>query len=250
MRHKRRKKEKKPIRIPESFLHLLAGELCIILLNLVCYEDWIWMIPLQGFMVPFMIVSGKYSRKKRKRIYQMGFKELLVSLMTSMQAGYSFENSCVVAYEELSGLYGENHLMVMEVKKIVQGIELHIPTDELFMRFARTTGVNDAYQLAVLLSISNKVGTNLVVILREAMESMQDKMATTEEIDVLLSGKIFEKNIMLLMPFGILLYMQLTNPGYLDFFYTSLAGHLLMTVILFVVLFCFFWTEKIMNIEP
>lgn len=85
--------------------------------------------------------------------------------------------------------------------------------------------------------------------LRRQMFYLKYKMDTEEEIRVLLSGKLFEKNIMLSMPFFILLYLRLANPEYVECFYNTILGHLVMSGMIGITVFCFFWSEKIMNIR-
>lgn len=70
-----------------------------------------------------------------------------------------------------------------------------------------------------------------------------------KELQVSMSGRIFEKNIMLCMPLGVLLYLRLANPGYVDSLYRIPAGNLLMTGVIAGMILCFFWTEKIMAVE-
>ena len=97
--------------------------------------------------------------------------------------------------------------------------------------------------------IAKSTGGNVVDILKNSMEHLQNKMEVSEELQVSLSGRIFEKNIMLLMPFGVLLYLRLANPGYVDSLYRLSAGNLLMSIVIAGTVLCFFWTEKIMNVE-
>ena len=81
------------------------------------------------------------------------------------------------------------------------------------------------------------------------MQHLKYKMDTEEEIRVLLSGKLFEKNIMLSMPFFILVYLRLANPEYVACFYKSVAGHLIMSAMIGITAACFFWSDKIMDIQ-
>ena len=74
-------------------------------------------------------------------------------------------------------------------------------------------------------------------------------MAAEDEIYVMLSGRILEKNIMLFMPFIILFYLRLTNPGYLDWYYRSSLGHGVMSVMIIGCMVCYYWAERIMDIE-
>ncbi len=100
-----------------------------------------------------------------------------------------------------------------------------------------------------MIEIVRSTGGNMVEILKRTMQHLKYKMDTEEEIRVLLSGKLFEKNIMLSMPFFILLYLRLANPKYVECFYNTILGHLVMSGMIGITVFCFFWSEKIMNIR-
>ena len=171
-------------------------------------------------------------------------------MMTSLQAGYSFNNSCRIALKELEELYqDQNNPMLRQMRRIIQGLDLHITLEQLFMEFAESTGLEEAKQFAVVIEIVRSTGGNMVEILKRTMQHLKYKMDTEEEIRVLLSGKLFEKNIMLSMPFFILLYLRLANPEYVECFYNTILGHLVMSGMIGITVFCFFWSEKIMNIR-
>lgn len=181
---------------------------------------------------------------------EKGFQNLLQSMMTSLQAGYSLNNSCRIALKELEELYqDQNNPMLRQMRRIIQGLDLHITLEQLFMEFAESTGLEEAKQFAVVIEIVRSTGGNMVEILKRTMQHLKYKMDTEEEIRVLLSGKLFEKNIMLSMPFFILLYLRLANPKYVECFYNTILGHLVMSGMIGITVFCFFWSEKIMNIR-
>lgn len=184
------------------------------------------------------------------RVHEKGFQNLLQSMMTSLQAGYSLNNSCRIALKELEELYqDQNNPMLRQMRRIIQGLDLHITLEQLFMEFAESTGLEEAKQFAVVIEIVRSTGGNMVEILKRTMQHLKYKMDTEEEIRVLLSGKLFEKNIMLSMPFFILLYLRLANPEYVECFYNTILGHLVMSGMIGITVFCFFWSEKIMNIR-
>lgn len=139
--------------------------------------------------------------------------------------------------------------MLRQMRRIIQGLDLHITLEQLFMEFAESTGLEEAKQFAVVIEIVRSTGGNMVEILKRTMQHLKYKMDTEEEIRVLLSGKLFEKNIMLSMPFFILLYLRLANPKYVECFYNTILGHLVMSGMIGITVFCFFWSEKIMNIR-
>lgn len=229
---------------------ILAGEGIIALLALVGYDNLLWMLPLQILLLPVHKVLKDRRAQRRKQQHIQGFREVLQSLMTSLQAGYSLENACRVCLREISGLYrSEHHPTVRQLQRIVRGLELHRTVEQVFMEYAQESQAEEIYEFAVVLHIAKSTGGNVVDILKNSMEHLQNKMEVAEELQVSLSGCIFEKNIMLLMPLGVLLYLRAANPGYVASLYTIPAGKLLMTAVIAGTVFCFFWTEKIMDIR-
>ena len=200
----------------ENVIFFLAGELGLLLLNILCYGDMYWMILEQVLMVPCFKILKERKKKKEQQLYQKGFQDLLQSLLTSLQTGYS---------------------------------DLHIALEQLFMDFADSTNLEEARQFAVVIEIVQSTGGNVVEILKRTMQHLKYKMDTEEEIRVLLSGKLFEKNIMLSMPFFILVYLRLANPEYVACFYKSAVGHLVMSAMIGITVACFFWSDKIMDIQ-
>lgn len=236
--------------LKENALLFLMGEAGLLLLNILCYGDIRWMALEQVLMIPWFRIVKERKRKREQQLYQKGFQDLLQSLMTSLQAGYSLDNSCRIAMRELEKLYQDSkNPMLKQMRRIVQGIDLHIALEQLFMDFADGTDLEEARQFAVVIEIVRSTGGNIVEILKRTMQHLKYKMDTEEEIRVLLSGKLFEKNIMLSMPFLILLYLRLANPEYVACFYNSVMGHLVMSVMIGITVFCFFWSERIMDIS-
>ena len=212
-----------------SFLIVEAG---LILLNILCYGDIRWLLLEQILLFPCFNVLKRKKREKEKHLYEKGFQNLLQSL------------------KELEELYqDQNNPMLRQMRRIIQGLDLHITLEQLFMEFAESTGLEEAKQFAVVIEIVRSTGGNMVEILKRTMQHLKYKMDTEEEIRVLLSGKLFEKNIMLSMPFFILLYLRLANPKYVECFYNTILGHLVMSGMIGITVFCFFWSEKIMNIR-
>ncbi|MCD8019305.1 MAG: hypothetical protein LUF92_06885 [Clostridiales bacterium] len=246
----RRARRLKTIYWRQVLLSVLISEGVILALALLCYNNLRWVIPLQILVVPIYRILDGRERNQKKKQYLYGFREVLQSLITSLQAGYSLENSSRLSLEEMMGLYpsGKNPT-VEQMRKIVRGIELHCSVEQLYMQYAQETQVEEIYEFAVVLNIVRNTGGNVVEILKNTMEHLQSKMDAAEELEVSLSGRIYEKNIMLLMPFGILLYLRLTNPVYISALYSSIGGNIMMTAVIGIVLVCFFWTEKIMTIH-
>ena len=232
----------------ENIIYIVSGEILIFLIWIVCYRDLVWFAILQPLLILTLRYQRIYMKKRRLEKCKRGFLNLLQSLMTSLQAGYTLENACIATYKELEKLYqGQKHPILDSFSKVIAGIKLQIPIEKLFAEFAKDTGVEEIYEFSVVMQIAADTGGNVVEIIRNAMMQLQTKLETEQEIKVMLSGKIYEKNIMLAMPFMILLYLSMVNPDYISIFYQTLGGHALMTGLLIIIMLCFIWTEKIMQ---
>ena len=235
-------------RVKELVREWMPGEILICLLAVIWYDNAYAVLFLQLLLIPYGMFAGDRRRKLRKKQVEKGFYDFLQSFILSLQAGYSLENACLAGYRELRGTYGEKDAFVDQLRQVAQGIEVHIPVEELFHEMAQSTGNEDIHQFAVILEILKTMGGNSVEVMKNSVVRIRKKMETAEEIRTLLSGKIYEKNLMLLMPFFMVLYLRITNPSYLDTLYHTLAGQVVMTVSLAGILVCFFWGERIMRI--
>ncbi len=233
-----------------EILFMIPAEGFLLVLAWLCYDDLRWLFPLQILLIPLHRSANVWRRRRWKQRHIEGFGEMLQSLMTSLQAGYSLENACRICFRELSSLYhGGSHPVLASLEKMVRGIELHNSAEQMFREYAKETQVEEIREFAAVLQIAANTGGNLVDVLKNAMIHLQNRMNAAEELRVSLSGRIFEKNIMLFMPLGVLLYLRLANPEYTASLYELPLGNVLMTGILAGIVLCFFWTERIMDIE-
>ena len=230
--------------VPEWIL----GELGICLLSYLWYDSRYWFPILQILLIPYGYYLKSRRMKIRRRQYERGFYEFLQSMLPSLQAGYSLENASIAAYRELREMNGERHAFVEQLALVVRGIEVHVPVEDLFHEMASATESEDIRQFAVILEILKNMGGNSVEVLKNSMIRIQKKMETGEEIRTLLSGKIYEKNLMLLMPFFLMVYLRISNGSYLDLLYHTIPGQMVMTAALAGVIACFYWSEHIMGV--
>ena len=218
------------------------------LLAWLCYRDLRFLIPLQVLLIPWFLEAEKWLGKRRRKQYLDGFREMLRSLTTSMQAGFSLENACKRAGLELRDYYGqESHPILSCLDAICRGIDLNIRVEELFFDFARETEMEDIYEFTAVVEIARDTGGNMVDILKNTSDHLQARMEAEEEIRVCLSGIQFEKNIMLLMPMIMLVYLNITGSTYTEPLYSTIPGRFVMSLLLIILLLTYYWTENIMK---
>ncbi len=205
--------------------------------------------------LPFMIIVGAFyvkthqqkTIKKSREELLIQFKECILSVSSSLQAGYALENAFMESREAIQLLFGQESMMYRELEWIRRGFMINISLEELLMDFAKRSNCEEIEQFSKILSIAKKSGGNITEIINFSADLICHKVDTKQEIQTLLSGRFMEQTIMRIMPFGILLYISFSNPGYFDSLYHNLQGICIMSVCLLIYLLAYFLGDKILE---
>ncbi len=204
-------------------------------------------------LIPFAVVdyrAMKLQKKERQKSQLMQqFKSLIESLSTSLSAGYSLEKSLEESNKDLLLIYSENAVIFQELEVISAGLRMNIPVEQLLLNFGNRSGMDDIRNFASVVAVAKRSGGNLVHIIQKTVSRIADKMAVEEEIETMIAAKKYEEKIMMIMPYGMILYLRLTNEGYFDVLYHNMIGMCLMTVFLIVLYIADIWAKKIMEIR-
>ena len=187
-------------------------------------------------------------RKYKERI-NSEFKDALAAIASSLRAGLSAENALSESYREMQVVYGADAPITRELQIMVNQITLGIPMENIFDEFAQRTKVDDIETFSSVFKIAKRTGGDMVEIIHRTAEDIAAKIDTKNEIQVLISSKKLEQNIMSLMPLLIILYIELTSGGMLAPLYGNLKGVVIMSICLISYVFAYFLSRKIMDIE-
>ena len=106
--------------------------------------------------------------------------------------------------------------------------------------------INDFVNVYV---ICRSMGGDLERIITHTTEILTDKMAIDREIRALTAQKKVEGRIISLMPFLMLLMMNLFSYSYVEPLYTTAAGRILMTAALAATVWGIYLMEKISDVQ-
>ena len=208
----------------------------------------IWaVIPLTIVGVLFfrMETARKVERVKEELVLQ--FKECILSVVTSLKAGYAVENAFVESRNDMKLLYGEKSIIYTELEYLRRGLVINITLEELLTDLAMRSGSEDIMQFAQVFVIAKKSGGRLPDIIETTALAIGRRIDAMQEIKTMLSGRQMEQNIMKVMPFGILLYVGMSYPGYFEALYHNLQGIAIMTVCLVIYLAAFVMGDHILQ---
>lgn len=231
----------------ECILTLMQAMSAVLLLVYFFYRSLWAAVPLIAVGVAYfrMLKGQKTENCKRELVAQ--FKECMLSVSTSLKAGYAVENAFLESRSDMKMLYGEQSLIYQELELIRRGLVINITLEELLTDLAERSECDEIIQFAQVFSIAKRSGGNLSEIIYTSTELIGQRIDARQEIQTLLGGRRMEQNVMKCMPFGILFYINVTYPGYFDSLYHNWQGVAIMTGCLMLYLGAFVLGDKIMQ---
>lgn len=192
----------------------------------------------------------KRSELKRKRLEELRiqFKDAILSAASSLNAGYSVELAFSEALKDVNRIYGQDSMMSEELRLILHKTRVNQTFEEALLNFALRSGLDDARSFAEVFLVARASGGELMKTIAGTAEIIGEKIRVKEEILTSTASRRLEQRIMSVVPIGIVLYLELTSPGFFDVLYTSMAGRVLMTVCLGVYLSSLYLAKKMLEI--
>lgn len=175
--------------------------------------------------VPVALARQRRERKRQQKWeLNLAFKDALVCLENSLAVGYSPESSVRESMKSLEQLYGREHAICREFRRMAKQTELGTSMEDAFMEFGRRSGVGDIKQLADVFSVVKRTGGNLSQVLRQTGSVLQEKIELKRELHTTIAAKRMEFQIMCGVPYGILLYLKLCAPAMSSALYHNSFG--------------------------
>ncbi len=207
-----------------------------------------------SILSPFGILYLKYKRGKiiikRRNELNLQFKDLLISLSSSLSAGRALENAFESALEDLLVLYpSDEAYIIKETKIIIHKLSYNITVEEAISDFAKRSKLDDIKNFSDVIIICKRTGGNLIEAIKNSAGIISDKIEMKQEIETLLSSRKFEQKILNIMPIGMVFVLSVTAAEYIEPVFNTSQGRLAMTVCLLLLIAAFLISNKIMNIK-
>lgn len=198
---------------------------------------------------PITKIRRNKLKEKRKKELKLQFKDAIVSLADSMNVGYSVENAVKESYKEMMILYGKDSYICKEFMEIIRKTEVNTPIEVAFSDLAQRTEVDDILLFSQIFRIAKRTGGSMVSLIQMVSNHISQSIRVEQEINVAISEKKMEQSIMSFVPMGIIVYVGVTSPEFLEVMYATIAGRIVMTISLIAYGAALCMAEKIMKIE-
>lgn len=234
----------------EKLLYILAAGAVLFALGYIFYQNAVVSLLFALLAFKYPKIQTKSIIRKRKKQLTMQFKDMLYSLSSAVSAGNSIERALEITRDDMVNQYGEGNVFIVdELNLMVSRISLNQNIEDVFSDFAERSGLEDVRTFADIFEVAKRTGGNLVQIIRQTTDVIADKIEIETEMDTTLSGKKMEQKVVTVMPIALTLFMTVTTDGFMDPIFTTLAGRLVATVALALILVGALWSNSITNIE-
>lgn len=105
-------------------------------------------------------------------------------------------------------------MITEEFSYMEAGVRMNRPVELLLADMGRRSGIQDVDQFARVFAAAKRSGGELTDIISQTAGIIRDKIQVQEEIHTLTAARVFEQKIMNGIPFGIILYIDFTSPGF------------------------------------
>lgn len=204
-------------------------------------------------LMPCSIYMLKFERvrliTKRKVRMKLQFKDLLLSLLSSLAAGRSLENCFQVAQEDMSLLYPnvQDELM-LELSIINHKLSNGEILEKCLIDLAERVNIPEFSQFVESLQTCKRSGGDLLTVMRRTANMLSDQIEIDNEISVIIAQKKMEARMMMAAPFIFLQFLNATAQDYMQSLYSGL-GYALLTVVLCLLILCFWFMNKLTQIK-
>jgi len=220
-------------RLEQAGLPVLAGEFVALttfaalgggLVAAIFFQNVIFVLLSAG--VFSLIPYGWLLRALRKRQGLMidQLADTLAILASSLRAGYSFLQALDTVSKEIS------EPSAGEFQRVVAEIRLGRPIDDALLAMADRVDSQDLRWAVIAINVQRQVGGNLAEVLDIVAKTVRERAYLRRQVNVLSAEGKFSVVILASLPFLILLYLSIVNPGYIEPLFTTTIGLALLAV--------------------
>ena len=234
----------------ETATYLIAVILFALCVGEVFYQSLFFSIIIMPLGIPCVKVYERYLAEKRKRALAESFRDLLYSLSSSFSTRRQMPEALAEGLESMRLIYPEDAPIIQELLDMNKRMFSNRENErDILKDFAARSHNEDIRNFVDAYLICRTSGGDMEKLIVKASDVIIDKMEIQKEIQLITAQKRLESKILLIIPIGILLFLQLFSPGYTAALYETMAGRLIMTVALGLTALAYLWSIKLTIIK-
>ena len=194
-------------------------------------------------------LKGQTLGERRRKELKLQFKDAVEGIAAALAAGYSAENAVREARKDLQLVYAGSADIVQELSAMERKLDANQTIEAAMEDFAKRSGLEEAETFAEIFAVGKRNGGDLIGIMEDTARTITQIVETERQASMALASRRYEQKVLNLVPFGMILYLRIGCPGFLDPLYGNLAGICVMTSVLGLYLLAWHLGKRLLDIE-
>ena len=194
-----------------------------------------------GWILPSIIVKRK--KKKRVRVLNDQLSDAIVLISNSLKAGYSFLQAVEMVSREMVPPVSE------EFAQLQKEINLGYTTEQALENVIKRVESDDLGLVITAVLTQRQIGGNLAEILDNISGTIRDRLKIKGEIRTLTAQGKASGMVISLVPVGLGIVMEVTNPEYIGLLFSHKLGWAILAVAVLMQTVGIYSISKIIKIE-
>jgi tight adherence protein B len=169
-------------------------------------------LPVVGWFILGFLVG------RRKRAFADQLDSTLQMMAASLRAGYSLLQALQAMSSEADSPTKE------EFSRVLNETRIGRPLNESLIEVANRMGSEDFNWVAQAIAINREVGGNLADVLDGVARTIRDRNQLHRQVASLASEGKLSAIILMALPFAVMAFLTIANPGYLNVLFTTTIG--------------------------
>ena len=185
----------------------------------------------------------------KKRCFERQFHDALQTLEAHLNVGYSMENAIKETKRELLLIYQSSDAIVKEFTYMTRQLNLNVTAEQVWKDFATRVDLPSVHNFVVVFIQAKRSGGDSISIIEKTIRRLRERSEMMMEIETVIAARKLEFRIMTIIPFGIIAYMRISFPEFMNVLYGTLFGKCFMSICLVVYFLAWKLGCHIVNIE-
>jgi tight adherence protein B len=228
---------------PAEFIILVgAGALVALALGLLA-GGLVAGVMLAGFAVAAAVAAVTIRSDRRKAAFAEQLDDILALLASNLRAGHSLPQ----ALDSLTGDIEEP--ASSEIIRAVTQVRVGRDLTEALSDVAERMDSDDFRWITQAIAIHRQVGGNLAEVLDTVANTIRERGQVRRQVSSLSAEGRLSAYVLIALPFFVVLFLSLVNPGYLTVFTATTIGWVMLAVAAVLLVVGIFWLRATVKVE-
>jgi tight adherence protein B len=194
-----------------------------------------------GAALPIAYVTIK--RNKKPALFGVQLSDALSIICNALRAGQSFQTSMKNVADEME------EPISREFMRVYRETQYGMPLETSLQRLVSRTKNQDLDLVCSAVVIQRQIGGNLAVILENISGTINQRIRLRGEVKAMTSAGRLSGYIIGALPLFIIVLLMFINPGYIDMFFTTQSGRVMLLISVVLEAIGFAFVHKIVSIK-